>query len=84
MSEDEFRAVYERGYWAALDAFGIWKDGTQRIGCNEEPIRSVFNGKDESAYYLLNFDDAWENYKINVNLERIRNKNALEQDEQER
>ena len=78
MSEEEFRAVYERGYWAALDAFGIWKDGTQRIGCNEESIISVFYQKDKSTYYKMNFDDAWENYKINVNLEKIRNKNPAD------
>lgn len=34
--------IYREGYWAALQDFGIWRDGKQRIGCLETPIDEAF------------------------------------------
>lgn len=31
------------GFCAALMCFGIWKDGTQHIGCMERPIRDYID-----------------------------------------
>lgn len=31
--------AFVNGFNHALDTFGIWKDGVQRIGCLEQPIR---------------------------------------------
>lgn len=36
---------FEEGYWRALDDFGIWRDGVQKIGAMERPIREVFREK---------------------------------------
>lgn len=37
---EEARA-YVMGFCAALDCYGAWRDGVQRIGCAETPIRDV-------------------------------------------
>lgn len=44
---------YLRGYWAALNDYGIWKDGSQTIGCLETPIREALFREVKS----LGFDD---------------------------
>lgn len=36
---------YEEGYTEAVKDFGIWKDGVQRIGCLETPIKEVLARK---------------------------------------
>ena len=32
---------YDEGYIQAISDYGIWKDGTQVIGCMETPVREV-------------------------------------------
>ncbi len=36
---EEREEIYDLGYRRALDTYGIWKDGVQRIGCFETPIK---------------------------------------------
>ena len=33
-----FKGGYEQGFIAAVEAFGIWKDGKQKIGCLERTV----------------------------------------------
>ena len=48
--------TYLKGYWNALYDFGIWKDGTQVIGCLEHPIKEVMQKKlDEFDIELSDF-----------------------------
>lgn len=39
----DMRRVWFRGYYQAIDDFGIWGQGVQRIGCLETPIKEVAN-----------------------------------------
>ena len=32
---------YDAGYIQAISDYGVWKDGTQVIGCMETPVREV-------------------------------------------
>lgn len=43
--EDSQAENYKRGYVDALNDYGIWKDGVQRIGCMETPIKDVIAAK---------------------------------------
>ena len=45
--------TYLKGYWEALNDFGIWKDGVQRIGCLENPIKEVMKVKLEKFNVTL-------------------------------
>jgi hypothetical protein len=38
---DTRERFYREGYCDAVRDFGIWKDGVQRIGCLETPIKEV-------------------------------------------
>lgn len=38
-------AGYMKGYVEALSDYGIWKDGVQRIGCLETPIKEIIKRK---------------------------------------
>ena len=37
----DFDAGLEEGFKIALKTYGIWKDGTQRIGAQEERVREI-------------------------------------------
>lgn len=37
------------GFAYALDQYGVWKDGVQRIGCMERPIKEVLEEFDRSG-----------------------------------
>lgn len=37
--------AYLAGYRNALEDFGIWKDGVQRVGCLETPIKEAYEKK---------------------------------------
>lgn len=39
------------GYWWALCDFGIWKDGVQRIGCLETPIKEAMLSAGERIWH---------------------------------
>lgn len=40
----DFEVGFDEGFKYALEMFSIWKDGTQRIGCLETPIKEIFEG----------------------------------------
>jgi len=44
-AEERGRSEYKQGYSDAVHDFGIWKDGVQRIGCLETPIKKVLDRK---------------------------------------
>lgn len=33
---------FDQGFKYALEMFGIWKDGSRTIGCQNTPIREIF------------------------------------------
>lgn len=33
--------LYVKGFIAALECYGIWRDGVQVIGCMETPVKEV-------------------------------------------
>jgi len=51
------RAAYRRGVKEALNQFGIYKDGVQRIGAMEHPILEIMKDVDKGEW-----DDAFEIY----------------------
>lgn len=46
---------YLRGYWKALNEYGIWNNGVQRIGCLETPIKEVMIKKLKN----MNLDESY-------------------------
>lgn len=38
---DAFEEGLKKGFEIALLTYGIWKDGTQVIGCQETPVRQI-------------------------------------------
>jgi len=62
MTKEEFKDAYERGFWAALSAYGVWHNGVQYIGSPEKPIKEEFENKDQNRYYRTNLAIAWEAY----------------------
>ena len=59
MTKEEFEDIYSKGYWAALEEYGVWRAGEQTIGCMEKPIRTVFKTRDTDQYYLDHLEMAW-------------------------
>jgi hypothetical protein len=37
--------TYLKGYWEALDDFGIWENGERVIGCLQTPIKEAMQMK---------------------------------------
>lgn len=52
--------LYLKGYWEALCDYGIWKDGTRRIGCMENRIQEVMTKKLEP--YKITFEEFMKIY----------------------
>lgn len=48
--------TYLKGYWEAIWDFAIWKDGVQKIGCLDTPIKEAMELK------LKKFDITFEDF----------------------